>query len=104
MDCLLAVDFAQASSVPAQSVPAICFSVEQAESEGEQKALRSVLVLLPCSTLRWNARSELFHLRVVDDHSGKERRGMNLVGGGETARGSHFARFVNECEEVDSWL
>lgn len=52
MDCLLAVDFAQASSVPAQSVPAICFSVEQAESEGEQKALRSVLVLLPCSTLR----------------------------------------------------
>lgn len=25
------------------------------------------------------------------------------MGGGERARGSRVARFVNECEEVDNW-
>lgn len=30
-------------------------------------------------------------------------RGMSWVGGGERARGSRVARFVNECEEVDNW-
>lgn len=96
----MAADFAQASSIGVQTVPAACFSVEQAVSEDDQKASHlshSVLFLLPCLTLRWNARSELFHLRVVDVHSGKESWGLSWVGGDETAWGSHVACFVNEC-------
>lgn len=100
-DCLLAVDFAvDSSSIGAQSVPAVRLSVEQSE---EDLSLSVIFysILLPCLTLRWNARSELFHLRFVDVHSGKGRGGMNRVGGErKTSRGLHVARFVNDVKRL----
>lgn len=81
--------------------PCCLFLCEEAVSEHDQKASHlshSVLFLLPCLSLRWNARSELFHLRVVDVHSGKESGGTNSVGGDEAAWGSRVAcLLVNEC-------
>ena len=55
----------------------------------------SVLFLLPCLILRWNARSELFDLCVVDVLSGKGRGGMR---GGD--RGSPRLARCSCCEWV----
>lgn len=99
MECLLAVDFAQTSGIGVQTVPAVCFSVRrqcQSRTRTPPHLSHSVLFLLPCLSLRWNARSELFNLRVVDVHSGKESWATTSVGGDDTAWDSHVACFVNE--------
>lgn len=86
----------------AASVLSVALS-EQAGDNEKARLYHSVLLLLPCLTLCWNARSELCHLRIVDVHSGKERRGMNWVGGDETARGSHVACFASVKRWTNVW-
>lgn len=93
------LDFAQASSKGAQSVPAVCGTGSAGKTT---RKLIQFYFLLPCLTLRWNARSELFHLRVVDVHSGKREARDGGVGG----RGWECSRLTCCCsisEEVNNW-
>ncbi len=105
VDCLLAVDSAQASSIGAQSVPAVCFSVKHAESDDDLKALLSCSVLFFCSHAWLCAEMpEVNYFISVSWMFIQVSRGERWTGWewGELARGSHVG-FVNECVEVDSW-